>query len=104
LTIDSAYNATYKPWGIGYWKLAQHIKEKYGANRKLHLGDFENIKLFYEGEVKNFDEKTCEDKFDLVIQTGKFPQESCYNDILALNSIYIPYKKVIFYIYVTKTF
>ena len=96
LSIDSKYIPSYS---VGYWKLAKYIEFEYGEDHKIHLGDSEKIRLFYPGKVSNFDNKTCSDSFDLVIQTRKFQEESCFLKILKLDDTFTPYGGITFYIY-----
>jgi hypothetical protein len=99
LSIDRTYNARYLSWGIGYWKLSNYLQSEYGSGRTIHLGDYENLKLFYDGEVKNFDDSSCDDSFDLVVQTNEIPSNTCFSNKLLFDKEFKPYKNVVFYIY-----
>ncbi|MBN1162181.1 glycosyltransferase family 39 protein [Patescibacteria group bacterium] len=99
LTLDRNYSTNYISWGVGFYKLSNFLETTYGFNKVIYIGDYQSLRLFYNGFVLDKEVLDINSYYDLVIKTNEQEDNKIILESSKLDGIYSPYKYVNFYIY-----
>lgn len=81
LAPDTGFDNSREDFGTGRKKLAQHLIDVYGQDKKIYATDYTTLYLFYLGVVINKDDMQCDSSYDLIVTQSPTEKFTLYNDL-----------------------
>lgn len=97
IAFETGFDNSREDWGTGRKKLAQHLVDVFGADKKVYATDHTTLYLFYPGEVLSKDELQCDSAYDLIVTQSS--TESVCDEVIYPTEKYTLYDDLHFYVY-----